>query len=42
MKSISELQQKYAEHCGYKDFEELREKDEKALRVWYLQMLGKE
>lgn len=35
----AELQQEYAEHCGYKTFEELREKDEEALRTYYLKML---
>lgn len=37
--TIEELQEKYAKHCGYKTFEELREKDEEALRVWYLNMI---
>ena len=40
MKTIKELQDEYAKHCGYKDFEELREKDEEALKIWYLKMLG--
>ncbi len=37
--TIEALQDEYARYCGYKDFEELREKDEEALRVWYLKML---
>lgn len=36
---IVEVQEKYAKHCGYKTFEELREKDEEALRIYYLQMI---
>ena len=40
--SIAELQEKYAKHCGYKSFEELKEKNEEALRVWYLKMLEPE
>jgi len=40
--TIKDLQQKYAEHCGYKDFEELKEKNEEALRIWYLKMLEPE
>jgi len=39
MKTITEIQQEYAEYCGYKDFEELRKKDERALRYYYMQML---
>lgn len=38
MESIEEFQQKYAEYCGYKDFDELRGRDEKALRVYYLKI----
>jgi len=37
--TITELQEKYARHCGYRNFEELREKNEEALRIWYLRML---
>lgn len=37
--TIAELQEKYAKHCGYKTFEELRKKDEEALKVWYLNMI---
>lgn len=37
--TIAEIQQKYAEHCGYKNFEELREKDEEALKIYYMKML---
>lgn len=37
--TIEELQNDYARYCGYKTFEELREKNEEALRVWYLKML---
>ena len=36
---ITELQKEYAKHCGYRTFEELRENDEEALRIYYLQMI---
>ena len=36
--TIERLQNDYARYCGYKNFEELRENNEKALRVWYLKM----
>lgn len=36
--TITELQNDYARHCGYDSFEELRENNEEALRIWYLKM----
>ena len=37
--SITNLQEEYAKHCGCKTFEELKEKNEEALKIWYLNML---
>lgn len=37
--TIKEAQEKYAKHCGHKNFEELRENNEEALKVWYLNMI---
>ena len=39
IKIIEQLQDDYARHCGHENFEELGERDEEALRVWYLKML---